>query len=80
VKEDKVISLPIHSEAKKYPNRELISGLSSIAILAAATSVEREELFKLIKTQYKREVESNLSYLNRGVLTLCFGKWISDLK
>jgi 2-oxoglutarate ferredoxin oxidoreductase subunit alpha len=62
VKEDKVISLPIHSEAKKYPNRELISGLSSIAILAAATGVEREELFKLIKTQYKREVESNLSY------------------
>ncbi|HIH95951.1 MAG TPA: 2-oxoacid:acceptor oxidoreductase subunit alpha [Thermoplasmata archaeon] len=62
VKEEGVISLPISSEAKKYPNRELISGLSSIAILAATIGMEKEELVDLIKKQYKREVENNVSY------------------
>ena len=56
------LTLPIMSEAKKYPKSDLISGVSSIAVLAAIVGMKREELVDLIKKGYPRGVENNIAY------------------
>ncbi len=59
---DRGIGLPITSEAKKYSNPLLISGLASIAVIAAAVGFSKEQLHEIIKKEYKRNLEENIAF------------------
>jgi len=56
------IGIPITTEAKKYSNPFLISGLASIAILAALIGTTNQELRKIIRSEYTRNIEENLAF------------------
>jgi 2-oxoglutarate ferredoxin oxidoreductase subunit alpha len=56
------VGIPITTEAKKYSNPLLITGLASIAILAAAVGVSKEHLQEIIKKEYKRDLGENIAY------------------
>jgi 2-oxoglutarate ferredoxin oxidoreductase subunit alpha len=56
------IGIPISSESKKYSNPMLISGLASIAILASAVGLSKENLIEIIKKEYKRNLEENIAF------------------
>jgi 2-oxoglutarate ferredoxin oxidoreductase subunit alpha len=56
------IGIPITTEAKKYSNPLLISGLASIAILAALIGITNQELENIIRREYSRNIEENLAY------------------
>jgi 2-oxoglutarate ferredoxin oxidoreductase subunit alpha len=54
--------IPITTVAKRYTNPLLISGLSSVAILAALIGIPNQELEILIRREYARNVEENLAF------------------
>jgi 2-oxoglutarate ferredoxin oxidoreductase subunit alpha len=56
------IGIPITTEAKKHQNPMLISGLASIAILAATVGVSKDGLMEIIKKEYKRNLEDNIAF------------------
>jgi len=56
------IGIPISSEAKKYKDPDLISGVAGIAVLAAAVGANKKTLDDIIKNEYKGQVEDNLSF------------------
>lgn len=58
----KGVGLPLTSAAKKYPNPELRMGLGAVAALVAALGLERSGVMKLVKEEYSRDLESNLSF------------------
>ena len=57
----KGVGLPLTSSAKKFPNPELRMGLGAVAALASAIGIERSGVMKLVKEEYSRDLESNLS-------------------
>ncbi|HVP99891.1 MAG TPA: 2-oxoacid:acceptor oxidoreductase subunit alpha [Candidatus Thermoplasmatota archaeon] len=56
------VGIPITTEAKKYSNPLLISGLASIAVIAAAVGLSKEKLEEIIKKEYKRGVDENIAF------------------
>jgi 2-oxoglutarate ferredoxin oxidoreductase subunit alpha len=56
------VGVPISSDSRKYPNPILISGVSSVAVLAAAIGLKKDELRKIIKKEYKRDIENNVTF------------------
>ena len=56
------IGIPITTEATKHQNPMLISGLSSIAILAACVGISEEGLNEIITKEYKRNLEDNIAF------------------
>jgi 2-oxoglutarate ferredoxin oxidoreductase subunit alpha len=63
------IGIPITTESKKYSDPMLISGLASIAILAAAIGLSKEDLIETIKKEYKRNLEENIAFSTAIYLT-----------
>jgi 2-oxoglutarate ferredoxin oxidoreductase subunit alpha len=59
------VSLPLFSEAKKYPNASLRLGVSGAAILSAAIGLDKEQLIGLIKEEYPKDLENNIAYAER---------------
>lgn len=60
--EIKRIGIPMTSHAKKYPPHDIRLGVGSVAVLAAAIGVNREELKQLIQKEYPRDIEKNIGY------------------
>jgi 2-oxoglutarate ferredoxin oxidoreductase subunit alpha len=63
------IGIPITTEAKKYSNPMLISGLAAIAILAVSIGISKETLLEMIKKEYKRNLEENIQFSTTIFLT-----------
>ena len=56
------LGIPITSQAKKYPRPDLMVGVSAVSILSCAIGLDREELEKIIKREYGKDTENNISY------------------
>lgn len=56
------IGIPITTEAKIHSNPLLISGLASVAILAALIGITNQELENIIRREYARNIEENLAF------------------
>jgi len=54
--------LPLTSTAKKFPNPELRMGLGAVAALLAALGLDRSDVMRLVKAEYARDLENNLSF------------------
>lgn len=56
------IGIPLSSEAEKYPMKSLMYGVGAVAILAATIGFKKEELNQIIKNEYPRGIEENISF------------------
>jgi 2-oxoglutarate ferredoxin oxidoreductase subunit alpha len=59
---DNEIGLPFTSKSKKYPPPDLRLGLGAVAVLASALGLDSPELEKLVRKEYPRDVENNISF------------------
>ncbi len=62
---DNGIGIPLTSEAEKYPMKKLMFGVGAVAILAAAIGFEKEEMNQIIKDEYPRGIEDNITFANK---------------
>ncbi|UCB52428.1 MAG: 2-oxoacid:acceptor oxidoreductase subunit alpha [Candidatus Zixiibacteriota bacterium] len=62
VKEGMGLGVSLLAEAKKYPNPSLRLGVGSVAILAAAVGMDKEQLKHVIEDGYPRDIENNVAY------------------
>ena len=58
------VGIPLTSEAEKYPMKRLMYGVGAVAILSATIGFEKEEMNQLIKNEYPRGIEDNISFAN----------------
>ncbi|MDY6964657.1 MAG: 2-oxoacid:acceptor oxidoreductase subunit alpha [Halobacteriota archaeon] len=58
----KGVGVPLTSQAKKYPRPDIMVGVSAVSILSCAIGLDREELEEVIKKEYKKDTENNISY------------------
>jgi len=56
------IGISITTEAKKYSNPLQISGLASVAILAAVIGIHSQDLEKIIRSEYSQNVNENVAF------------------
>ncbi|MFX1419355.1 MAG: 2-oxoacid:acceptor oxidoreductase subunit alpha [Promethearchaeota archaeon] len=61
---DKGIGIPLTSEADKYPMKNLMFGVSAVAILSATIGFEKEEMYQIIKNEYPSGIEDNITFAN----------------
>ncbi|MFX1305005.1 MAG: 2-oxoacid:acceptor oxidoreductase subunit alpha [Promethearchaeota archaeon] len=59
---DNGIGIPLSSEADKYPMKTLMFGVGAVAILAAAIGFEKEEMNQIIRDEYPRGIEDNITF------------------
>ncbi|MFX1457488.1 MAG: 2-oxoacid:acceptor oxidoreductase subunit alpha [Promethearchaeota archaeon] len=62
---EKGIGIPLTSEAEKYPMKELMFGVGAVAILSAVIGFEKEEMNQIIRDEYPRGIEDNISYADK---------------
>lgn len=67
------IGVPISSEAKKYDNSDILEGVAGIAILAATVGVDKKILEDIVRTEYLRNVEDNISFA-KAIYNATIGK------
>ncbi|MFX1586689.1 MAG: 2-oxoacid:acceptor oxidoreductase subunit alpha [Promethearchaeota archaeon] len=58
------IGIPFTSEAKKFPMKNLMYGVGAVAILAATIGFEKKEMNQIIKDEYPRGIEDNITFAN----------------
>ena len=58
----KGIGIAISTESKKYGNSDLIEGVAGITILAAYLDVDKSTLDRIIKKEYGRNINDNISF------------------
>jgi 2-oxoglutarate ferredoxin oxidoreductase subunit alpha len=58
------IGIPLSSEAKDYPKRDLMLGVGAVAVLACAIGFDKSGLEKIIKNEYPKGIENNIAYSN----------------
>ncbi len=56
------IGVPITTEAKKYTDPDLISGVAGVAVLAATIGATAKKLEDIITNEYKGSMEDNLRF------------------
>ena len=59
------IGIPLTTEANKYPMKKLMFGVGAIAILAATIGFEKEEMNQIIREEYPRGIEDNMTFANK---------------
>jgi 2-oxoglutarate ferredoxin oxidoreductase subunit alpha len=59
------LGIPMTSEAKNYPNPDLMLGVGAVAVLAALISFPKNNLEEIIKREYPYGIDNNISYGNR---------------
>jgi 2-oxoglutarate ferredoxin oxidoreductase subunit alpha len=70
--------VPLTSEAKKYPMKNLMYGVGAVAILSATIGFERDQMNQIIRNEYPRGIEDNIRFANTIydiVSTDCGGKF-----
>jgi len=58
------IGIPLTSESEKYPMKNLMYGVGAVAILASTIGFKKEEMNQVIKSQYPRGIDDNISFAN----------------
>ncbi len=58
------IGIPLTSEAEKYPMKSLMYGVGAVAILSSTIGFKKDEMNQVIRTQYPRGIEDNISFAN----------------
>ncbi|MBA7641059.1 2-oxoglutarate oxidoreductase subunit KorA [subsurface metagenome] len=56
------IGIPLTSEAEKYPMKSLMYGVGAVAILSATIGFEKDEMNQIIRSEYPRGIEDNISF------------------
>jgi len=59
------IGLPINDLSKEYSKSDLIKGVAGIAVLSYVIGMSKDDLKKVIKKEYSRGVEENLSFAEK---------------
>ena len=59
------IGIPLSSEAEKYPMKKLMYGVGAVAILSSAIGFKKEEMNQIIRNEYPRGIDENISFANR---------------
>jgi 2-oxoglutarate ferredoxin oxidoreductase subunit alpha len=59
------IGIPLTSEAEKYPMKSLMYGVGAVAILASTIGFKKDDMNQVIRTQYPRGIEDNISFANK---------------
>ncbi len=59
------IGVPLSSEAKKYPMKELMYGVGAVAILSSTIGFKKEEMNEIIKNEYPRGIENNIEFADK---------------
>ncbi len=54
--------VPLSSIAKKYPLKSLMYGVGAVAVLSSVIGFKKEEMNHIIKTEYPRGIEDNISF------------------
>ena len=58
------IGIPLRTEAEKYPMKKLMYGVGAVAILSSVIGYKKEQMNQIIKNQYPRGIENNISFAN----------------
>jgi len=58
------IGIPFTSEAEKYPMKSLMYGVGAVAILAATIGFGKKQMNQIIRDEYPRGIEENISFAN----------------
>ncbi|MBY8984226.1 MAG: 2-oxoacid:acceptor oxidoreductase subunit alpha [Candidatus Lokiarchaeota archaeon] len=58
------IGIPLSTEAEKYPMKSLMYGVGAVAILSSTIGFKKEEMNQVIRTQYPRGIDDNISFAN----------------
>ena len=58
------IGIPLTTEAEKYPMKRLMFGVGAVAILSATIGFEKDQMNQIIKGEYPRGIEENISFAN----------------
>ncbi len=56
------IGVPLSSIAKKYPLKSLMYGVGAVAVLSSVIGFKKEEMNQIIKTEYPRSIDNNISF------------------
>ena len=56
------IGIPLTSEAEKYPMKNLMYGVGAVAILSATIGFEKDKMNQIIRSEYPRGIEDNISF------------------
>ena len=59
------IGIPLTTEAEKYPMKSLMYGVGAVAILASTIGLRKEEMNQVIRSQYPRGIDDNISFANK---------------
>ncbi|MFX1457099.1 MAG: 2-oxoacid:acceptor oxidoreductase subunit alpha [Promethearchaeota archaeon] len=58
------IGIPLTSEAEKYPMKSLMYGVGAVAILSATVGFGKNKMTQIIKKEYPRGIEDNITFAN----------------
>ncbi|MFW9784489.1 MAG: 2-oxoacid:acceptor oxidoreductase subunit alpha [Candidatus Heimdallarchaeota archaeon] len=58
------IGIPLSTEAEKYPMKKLMYGVGAVAILSSAIGFKKEEMNQIIRNEYPRGIDENISFAN----------------
>ncbi|MBA7517740.1 2-oxoglutarate oxidoreductase subunit KorA [subsurface metagenome] len=58
------IGIPLTSETEKYPMKNLMYGVGAVAILSATIGFEKDKMNQIIRSEYPRGIEDNISFAN----------------
>ncbi|MFW9822546.1 MAG: 2-oxoacid:acceptor oxidoreductase subunit alpha [Candidatus Thorarchaeota archaeon] len=58
------IGIPFSTEANKYSMKKLMFGVGAVAILAVTIGLKKEEMNQIIKNEYPRGIEDNITFAN----------------
>lgn len=56
------IGIPLSSEAKKYPMKELMYGVGAVAILSSTIGLSKDQMNQNIKNQYPSGIDDNIKF------------------
>ena len=56
------IGIPLTSEAEIYPMKNLMYGVGAVAILSATIGFEKDKMNQIIRSEYPRGIEDNISF------------------
>lgn len=56
------IGIPLSSEAKKYPMKELMYGVGAVAILSSTIGLSKDQMNENIKNQYPSGINDNIKF------------------
>ncbi|NVM45066.1 MAG: 2-oxoacid:acceptor oxidoreductase subunit alpha [Candidatus Lokiarchaeota archaeon] len=56
------IGIPLSSEADKYPMKKLMYGVGAVAVLSSTIGFNKDQMNKIIGTQYPRGIEENIKF------------------